>query len=299
MFTCFQRYSSEFPQVNAISRDTRQRQRSAVLFRSPLNCVERRFLARSSPKEGRLFLQIGAGAGALDARTADGFTEFLRRQDLGDSDRVVLVEPNPVNVELLQQAWRGDPRVEIKQLAILPSGHSESTLSLWYALEDAPNFQCASHDREHVQTHFPGGTIKSFVTPALPVDTFIRTVRKDLALELLALDVESMDADILMSLDWNEFAFHSLSFESFHMGVMENEVRNRLCSFGYCAAGVGLDANGLDSLFIRPHSVRSSLQARMWELERKADLHHVDGKPLQSALYLLNWWRTRLVEERQ
>jgi hypothetical protein len=94
-------------------------------------------------------------------------------------------------------------------------------------------------------------------------------------------------------MDWSDTDFYAVSFESPHMGEGESAVHQRLHEFGYVSAGVGLDVNGLDSLLLRPETLRGKVSSYVWELERLANLSDVDGKPWSSFLYLINWFRTR------
>lgn len=269
-----------------------------MFFRSPNNCVKRNFLSRKKSDTGRLFLQIGAGAGNRDPRTAfkDGFTDYISRIDLTARDRVILVEPNPGNVELLKECWRDTEAAQVLQVAILPIGESPREITLWYAQEDAPHFQVASHDRAHVERHYPHGTIESMSVTAIPFDELLRQIGHDRSLEILGIDVEGLDADILLSIDWTSANFHAVSFESVHMGDSEEVVRRNLHEAGYVSAGVGLDINGLDSLMVKPDSSILRARAKIWELERQANLADVDGNPWKSFLYLVNWFRTRRAE---
>ena len=266
-----------------------------MLFRSPNNCVQRSFSSKHVPAQGRLFLQIGAGAGNKDPRSSfhDGFTDYVSRISLTDSDRIILVEPNPGNVAALEESWRNTECAQILPLAALPNGESPTDITLWYAQDDAPHFQVASHDRAHVERHYPHSVIESMTVPAIPFNELLQQVAQNRSLELLGIDVEGLDASILLSIDWAVTDFHAVSFESVHMGASENLVRTKLHGAGYVSAGVGLDINGLDSLMVRPDSAKLRLRAKAWEVERKADLHHVDGNPWKSFLYLVNWIRTR------
>jgi hypothetical protein len=78
----------------------------------------------------RVFIQIGAGAGDQDARAhwRDGFTEFVKSLSLLKQDRIILVEPNPLNISALQKAWAGHSNIEILQLGVVPDDFSDSSL---------------------------------------------------------------------------------------------------------------------------------------------------------------------------
>ena len=50
-----------------------------------------------------IFIQIGAGAGDLDKRAncRDGFTEIIKSLPRHMIKKIILVEPNPLNIPLL------------------------------------------------------------------------------------------------------------------------------------------------------------------------------------------------------
>lgn len=267
----------------------------SVLFQSPKSCASRRFLSKSGARVGRVYLQIGAGAGDQDPRTGhrDGFTSFVKSVRLRDNDQVILIEPHPENIEYLKRCWSGVSGAEVLQLAVLPQGEEARRIKLYYSQEDGPHFQVTSCDRDHVARHYCHRTIRSFEVEAVPIDLLIEQFRQGRSLELLGIDVEGLDADILMSMDFADINFQAISFESVHMGGLESTVRQRLQSYGYVPAGVGLDVHGLDSLFLKPNSIRVALLAHVWEMEREAHLPSVSGRPWQSFLYLINWFRTR------
>ena len=104
---------------------------------------------------------------------------------------------------------------------------------------------------------------------AVAINDFLRGLPDDHLLELIAVDIEGLDADVLQTIDWSEFPFHAVSFEVLHMIQSEKAVASRLRQAGYIAAGVGLDARGYDRLFIRPLSTEQRLQAHLWEVERR------------------------------
>jgi hypothetical protein len=60
-----------------------------------------------------VFIQIGAGAGDLDSRASfrDGFTEYVKKIEPSQIERIILLEPNPVNIPFLK-----------KMLGKIPSG---------------------------------------------------------------------------------------------------------------------------------------------------------------------------------
>jgi FkbM family methyltransferase len=131
---------------------------------------------------------------------------------LTPSDRIVLIEPNPGNVQTLRECWHEFKTAEVMPVAVLPSGRVSNEITLWYAMEDAPYFQIASNDRSHVERHYPQGTIREMSVPAISIDELIRRIGGGLSLEFLGIDVEGLDSEILLSMDWETYNFNAVSF---------------------------------------------------------------------------------------
>src|SRR5437667_300056 len=110
----------------------------------------------------KTFVQIGAGAGDKDsgANFRDGFTEYVKKLDKSSISRIILVEPNPINIPLLRECWQDYPQAEIFSLGICLNSSKEKFITFYYAEEDAPQYQVFSMRKEHVQKHFPNQEIK-------------------------------------------------------------------------------------------------------------------------------------------
>ena len=54
------------------------------------------------------YIQIGAGAGDQDERASyqDGFTNFVKKITKKQSDRFLIVEANPLNLDKLRICWK-------------------------------------------------------------------------------------------------------------------------------------------------------------------------------------------------
>ena len=69
-------------------------------------------------------------------------------------------------------------------------------------------------------------------------------------IELLALDIEGIDAEILLDLDLSKLNIKYLSFEHLHLGNNTDAVLNHLTKSGYEHLGLGVDYCGYDYLYI-------------------------------------------------
>jgi hypothetical protein len=65
-----------------------------------------------------IFIQIGAGAGDLDVNTncRDGFTEIIKSLPRHLIKKIILVEPNPLNIPLLKECWKDYPEAIIYEI---------------------------------------------------------------------------------------------------------------------------------------------------------------------------------------
>lgn len=88
----------------------------------------------------------------------------------------------------------------------------------------------------------------------LDLQTFLGQVTKGNKIALLALDIEGMEAEILLETDFSSINICFLSFERLHLGVKELEVITHLSNCGFQFVGSGVDHNGNDLLFKKLYS---------------------------------------------
>lgn len=199
------------------------------------------------------FVQVGAGAGDRDARAnfRDGFSEFVKALPRDVVRRIVLVEPNPVNIPQLTECWAQYPQAEIYQIGICPPGSDLRELTFYYAEEDGPHFQVFSMKAEHVTKHYPNSQLLEKTVPCMTLHEFLDTHLDGVHLDLLSLDIEGIDAEILLTTDWERVDCARLSFEHLHLGDALDAVVDRLTGSGFSFAGNGVDHNNFDFMFAR------------------------------------------------
>ena len=200
-----------------------------------------------------IFVQIGAGAGNLDKRAKfrDGFTEFIKSMPRQKLKKIVLVEPNPLNLPLLKECWKGYHESYIYDVGIVPKMYNSNILELYYCPLDAPHYQVASVKKSHVQHHYGEDCeIHKFDIPVTTIEQFIHDVIGTEKIELLALDIEGVDAEILLELDLQSLNVKYLSFEHVHLCENKETVFHHLENNGFEFIGLGVDHNGCDCLFL-------------------------------------------------
>jgi FkbM family methyltransferase len=205
-------------------------------------------------KEGSgIFIQIGAGAGDLDSRAnnRDGFTEFIKKLPKNRIKKIILVEPNPVNILLLRECWKDYPEVTIYELAIIPKNIIQNSIDFFYCPDDGPHFQVASINKQHIQKHYGNDAIiEKIVVNTKYIEYFINEITNE-EVELLALDIEGIDGEIVLDLNFNNLKIKYLSFEYGHLGNNKNKVLSYLTNNNYKFIGNGVDHNGYDYLYIK------------------------------------------------
>jgi FkbM family methyltransferase len=203
---------------------------------------------------GKYYIQIGAGAGDLDPRAnfRDGFTEFVKSLSLASNDRVILVEPNPFNILSLQECWKDTENVEIFEIGICTKGAETGAQSLFYTRLDAPHFQVASFNPDHVLKHYPQLGLEELENVDVKTENltaFLDSVTLGQKIELLALDIEGIDADVLLDTDFAAMNVIFVSFEHLHLGNKRPHVERHFARCGFKYVGAGVDHNGFDQLY--------------------------------------------------
>lgn len=202
-----------------------------------------------------IFIQIGAGAGDLDIRAGcrDGFSELVKSLPREYIKKIILVEPNPLNIKCLKHCWKNYPESTIYELGIVPRNYSNSNIDFFYCPLDAPHYQVASIDKTHIQKHY--GTdceLKKFNIPVKHLEDFIHGITKE-EIELLVIDIEGIDAEVILDINFNNLKIKYLVFEHLHLGDNTNNVVSKLLDNNYEYLGLGIDHTGFDWLFINKY----------------------------------------------
>lgn len=201
----------------------------------------------------KLYVQVGAGAGDRDSRLdfRDGFTEFVKKQDKTTIDKIILIEPNPVNIPELTTCWKDYPQAVIHQIGICLESAVEKSITFYYVEEDAPHFQVFSMNKEHVQKHYPDKEIKSKIVECKTLSEFLNENINGEIIDMLALDIEGIDADLVLETDWKKIECKYISVEHLHLGDKSDSVKAKLLDAGYTFNGTGIDHKDYDWSFIK------------------------------------------------
>jgi len=202
----------------------------------------------------KIYIQIGAGAGDKDPRGnfRDGFTELVKSVDPTTIARIILVEPNPSNLVNLRECWKDYPQAEIYELGICLATQAIKSIKFYYVEEDAPHFQVFSMVESHVRKHYPTQEIKTKTVECMTLQEFLNnTIKPSDVIDVLALDIEGIDAEIILENNWNNINCRYISVEYIHFGQHAMAVIEKLNAAGYKYSGNGLDVNNYDWSFVR------------------------------------------------
>jgi hypothetical protein len=161
-----------------------------------------------------------------------------------------LVEPNPINIPLLKECWKDYPEAIIYEIGIVPKKYQNNTMNLYYCPLDGPHYQVASINKNHVQKHYGNDCeLENFVIPVKQLENFINEITKE-EIELLALDIEGIDSEVLLDINFNNLKLKYISFEHLHLDDYKESVLNHLKNNNYDFLGSGVDVNDYDYLYI-------------------------------------------------
>lgn len=224
------------------------------------------------------FVHLGAGAGDQDqkANFRCGFTEYIKKR-YDENSKVFVLEANPNNIEKLKICYKNFKNINIFNLAITLGDNDK--LTLYYANEDAPHFQVCSADINHIRKYYPYSKIEKFSVKSISINNFLEK-NSIYKIDYLSIDIEGLDYDAIMSIDFNKFNIRNISIEYLHLKKYQ---KKKLISFliqnGYSYCGFGYDHNNFDYLFRKKIIVWNILFSKL--------LHFISTKHYKYLNYFL------------
>ena len=166
-----------------------------------------------------------------------------------DLELLVLVEPNPKNLERLNECYKNTQNTHIENIAILPNYDDGKTVTLYFAERDAGwGYEVTSIFKTHLEKHaYASSEIESFTVDALTLNDLLEKYNIS-DLEYLFIDVEGIDKEVLMSLDLKKYNIQTIYVETIHIDNV-NELVQFMNSHGYVNAGSANHNN--DTIFTK------------------------------------------------
>ena len=175
-------------------------------------------------------VQIGANKGD------DELAKYIKK-NYDKLDFALFVEANPLHIQDLKKCYEGYENVFIENIAIKPSTYEEDTLKLYYYEDDAPLYAVTSCVKSHIEKHYghfnySEDKLHQFEIPALTIDDlFLKYNIQEL--DWLLLDVEGIDAELLLDTDWSKYDIQRIEYEELHLGENKKPIENIFKELGY------------------------------------------------------------------
>ncbi len=214
------------------------------------------------------FIHLGAGAGDLDegANFRCGFTEFIK-SNYDKNSSAFIVETNPKNIEKLKKCYKNFKNINIFNFAI--STENTDKLAFYYTENDAPHYQVCSSDINHVKKHYPNSKIEKFFIKSHSINNFFNKYSLNI-IDHLSIDIEGLDYDVLLSIDFSKFIIKNISVEYLHLtSFQKKNLIKFLYRNGYTYCGFGYDHNNFDYLFKKKKILWNFLLSKLLHLISK------------------------------
>lgn len=179
-------------------------------------------------KDPITIVQIGAHCGG------DNLSKYIL-ENYQSLKLGLFVEANPSHIEALKECYSRLDNVQIENLAIKYFDDPSDKIIIFYHDND-PDKQVASSDINHVKKHEiywqSGGSIQSFTSDALTLHELLDKY-KLVNIDWLLLDIEGMEPNIIMNLNFDKYKIHKIEFEALHLGDKKDLIIDKLKKLGY------------------------------------------------------------------
>lgn len=150
----------------------------------------------------------------------------------------LFVEANPFHYKDLKNCYSKYDNAIIETIAIKTPLQKDDQLEFFYHTNEHPHYQITTCNLDHLLyhmswcPHLQGGEVKSFVVDCITLEKLFEKYRIKY-LDWILLDVEGMDAEILLTFDWKKYKIRKIEFEHLHLGHYKDAVENMFLGMGY------------------------------------------------------------------
>jgi hypothetical protein len=184
-----------------------------------------------SSKKPIKVVQIGTN------RANDDLSRFLLN-NYESLDLAVFVEANPIHTDGIKECYKKYPNATVENIAIKTPDVKGDKLTMYWSTADGPGYEITSCNRGHIQKHIDriphlqNGEIRSFEVSCITLENLFEKYQiKDL--DWLLLDVEGIDAEIILSFDWKKYNIKRIDLEHLHLGDHREKIENMFLDMGY------------------------------------------------------------------
>lgn len=170
-------------------------------------------------------VQIGSNKG--DDDLSKHLKENYKELEFG-----LFVEANPLHIGNLKNCYFQYQNAIIENIAIKVSSYPDDTLKLYYHQNDGPMYHVASCIKSHIEVYYPPNGIKYFEIPCITIDELFQKYNIK-ELDWLLLDIEGIDAEILLTTDWSKYNIKRIEYENLHLGENKEKIKKIFENLGY------------------------------------------------------------------
>lgn len=164
----------------------------------------------------------------------DELSDYLTKTyDNKDIDLLLLIEPNRFHNPTIKKCYEKYDNVIIENIAIKPSNLPENKTKIYYRDFIGGNFEVASCSFEHVLYHdYVQGDINSFEVSCLSLEELLDK-HSITSLDWLLLDIEGIDAQVILNFSWEKYDIKRVDFEHLHLKENKELIKQKFLDMGY------------------------------------------------------------------
>lgn len=175
-------------------------------------------------------VQIGSNKGN------DDLNNYLKN-NFNHIDFGLFIEVNPIHIDDLKKSYSNFSNVNVECIAIKSPLSNTDRLEIFYNTNDGPGYEIASCDIEHVKKHMnipnlSEGEIRSFIVDCFTLEDILDKYQI-IDLDWLLLDIEGIDAEVLLTFNWGKYNIKRIEFEYIHLGQYSYNIESMMRGMGY------------------------------------------------------------------
>lgn len=166
----------------------------------------------------------------------DDLSRYLK-SNFSNLDFGLFVEANSIHIKDIEECYSGYDNIFIENVAVKTPFQNEEELEIFYNTLDI-NGEISSCKYDHVYTHtiwcpeIASGEIKSFKVPCLSLESLLDKYQISY-LDWILLDIEGIDAEVLLTFNWGKYKIKRIEFEHLHLGPYSHNIKSMFEGMGY------------------------------------------------------------------
>jgi beta-1,4-mannosyl-glycoprotein beta-1,4-N-acetylglucosaminyltransferase len=185
----------------------------------------------------RNFLQLKKQISVIQVgtnRSNDDLSRYLL-SNCNDLNFGLFIEPNAIFNDQIKKCYEKFSNIFIENIAIIPENYTDKNeIEIFYHTGD-PTLETTSCIKDHLIKHeqyYSNGEIKSFKVSCMTLTKlFEKYSIKNL--DWLLLDIEGIDAEVILTFNWQNYNIKRVEFEYIHLGTYTETIERKFYNMGY------------------------------------------------------------------